>query len=101
MGKSMQRGPEPTKDGEGRSETTGKAQDKQGSLPRPERANGLCLSPHLSPTGNSLASHLLGYWEGGGLASACVTGSSPLLLTPTTCPAAKCNMLCHYLAVIC
>lgn len=100
MGKSMQGGPEPTRDGKCRSETQkGKGINKAVSH-GPERANGLCLSPHLFPTGNSLASHLLGYWEGGGLASACVTGSSQLPLTPTTCSAAKCNLLCHYLAVI-
>lgn len=98
----MQGGSEPTKGWGRRVRDHWKGTGKNKAVShRPERANGLCLSLHLFPTGNSLASHLLGYWEGGGLASACVTGISQLLLTPTTCSAAKCNMLCHYLVVIC
>lgn len=92
MGKSLQGGPWPAK-GWGRHvwdswEGTG---INRAVSHRPERANGLCLSLHLSPTGKS------GISSG----SPCVTGSSQFLLTLTTYSAAKCNVLCRYLPVIC
>lgn len=66
MGKSLQDGPGPAK-GWGRHvwdswEGTG---INRAVSHRPERANGLCLSLHLSPTGQSLASRLLGHQGGG------------------------------------
>lgn len=63
---------------------------------RPEHENSLSLSIHLSPTGKSLACHLLGHREGEGLP---VRGA-PSSSSHSPLNSAKCRMLCHYLAVI-
>ena len=101
MGKSLQGGPRPTK---GRGSHAWDCWEGTGINKavshRPECANGLCLATSVSHREKSGISSS-GSPGRRGLASACVTGSSQLLLTPTTYSAAKCNMLCCYLAVIC